>query len=94
MYYGPSRQEDAELITGALSKTAEGFIFTPHDSTSWHFEGKDDVHSVGYRGIEQQGVIQSNKSTRSLYGCVKRSIQILVIRFSHNQAINNGMILL
>ena len=68
MYYGPSRQEDAELIRGTPSKTAEGFMFAPRDSTSWHFEGKDDLHGVGYRGIEQQGVLRSNKSTRSLYG--------------------------
>lgn len=67
-FYGPARQEDAELNTGAPSKTAEGFMFAPRDATPWHFEGKDDVHGVGYRGMERQSVLRSNKSTRSLYG--------------------------
>jgi hypothetical protein len=52
----------------APSKEAEGFLFAPSDVTPWEAEGKDDMHGIGYRGIQDQLILGSRKATKSLYG--------------------------
>ena len=47
---------------------AEGFMFAPQDSSPWEFSGKDDLHGLGYRGMEERGVLAPRKSTKALYG--------------------------
>lgn len=47
---------------------AEGFLFAPHDTAPWQFEGKDDLHGIGYRGMQEQAVLASQHGTKSLYG--------------------------
>ena len=49
-------------------KEVEGFLFAPRDVSSWEVEGKDDMHGIGYRGIEEQQVLGSRKTTKALYG--------------------------
>ncbi len=63
--YGPARPDTSEK---APSKIAEGFMFAPRDSITWDFEGKDDLHGLDYRGMEEQGVLVAHKSTKGLYG--------------------------
>lgn len=52
----------------AFPKEAEGFLFAPSDVKSWEFEGKDDMHGIGYRGIQEEGLLATRKSTKALYG--------------------------
>ena len=58
------RDSDHQLTT----KAAEGFMFAPRDVTPWQFEGKEDMHGIGYRGMEEQAVLKARGSTKSLYG--------------------------
>lgn len=46
----------------------EGFLFAPSDVTPWEAEGKDDMHGIGYRGIQDQAILGSRKATKALYG--------------------------
>ena len=56
------------LPPGRHFKAAEGFMFAPKDVTPWQFEAKDDMHGIGYRGIQDMGVLSTQQSTKSLYG--------------------------
>lgn len=47
---------------------AEGFLFAPRDVAPLQFEGKEDIHGIGYSGMEERGVLHSQKTTRALYG--------------------------
>ena len=47
---------------------AEGFQFAPQDVAPWQFEGKDDMHGIGYKGMEEQEVLRAQRSTKALYG--------------------------
>ena len=49
-------------------REAEGFLFAPRDVTPWQFEGKEDMHGIGYSGMEEQRVLKAQRATRSLYG--------------------------
>ena len=49
-------------------KEVEGFLFAPSDVTPWEAEGKDDMHGIGYHGIQDQLILGSRKATKSLYG--------------------------
>lgn len=49
-------------------KEAEGFLFAPLDVTPWEAVGKDDMHGIGYRGIQDQHILGSRKATKALYG--------------------------
>ena len=63
--YGPARPGPS---VEATSKIAEGFMFAPRDSTTWEFSGKDDLHGLDYRGMEERGVLSTRKATKDLYG--------------------------
>ena len=60
--------EQDEMESQYLPKEAKGFMFAPKDSTPWQFEGKDDLHGIGYSGMQEQSVLGSIKATRALYG--------------------------
>ena len=62
----PGAEEEEE--DSSFPRGAEGFQFAPHDVTPWQFEGKDDMHGIGYRGMEEQEVLRAQKSTKALYG--------------------------
>ena len=47
---------------------AKGFMFAPKDTAPWQFEGKDDLHGIGYSGMQEQSVLGSAKATKALYG--------------------------
>ena len=64
--YLPGEQDEVE--SQYLPKEAKGFMFAPKDSAPWQFEGKDDLHGIGYSGMQEQSVLGSVKATRALYG--------------------------
>ena len=49
-------------------EAAEGFLFAPSDVTPWEATGKDDMHGIGYRGMQEQHVLGARKATKALYG--------------------------
>ena len=51
-----------------LPSDAKGFMFAPKDTAPWQFEGKDDLHGIGYSGMQEQSVLGSVKTTKALYG--------------------------
>lgn len=64
--YLPGEQDEVE--SHYLPKEAKGFMFAPKDIAPWQFEGKDDLHGIGYSGMQEQSVLGSVKATRALYG--------------------------
>ena len=72
--YGPTRprpQAEGEEEGGAepdCPGAAEGFQFAPRDTASWQATGKEDVHGIGYRGMEEQTVLSAQSASRALYG--------------------------
>lgn len=61
-------REGAESAEPSYPHEAEGFMFAPTDVTPWEAEGKDDVHGIGYRGMQEQHVLGARKATKALYG--------------------------
>ena len=45
-----------------------GFWFAPRDICPWEFEGRDDLHGIGYSGMEDREVLGRRETTRALYG--------------------------
>lgn len=66
--YGCSLPDQGEEGASSYPKEAEGFLFAPVDVTPWEAEGKDDMHGIGYRGIQDQQILGSRKTTKALYG--------------------------
>ena len=66
--YGCSLPGEDREGSSSLPKAAEGFLFAPSDITPWEAEGKDDMHGIGYQGIQDQLILGSRKATKSLYG--------------------------
>ena len=62
----PGEQDTSE--SHFMPKEAKGFMFAPKDTTPWQFEGKDDLHGIGYSGMQEQSVLGSVKATKALYG--------------------------
>ena len=59
-----SRTPDSEN----LPEEVRGFLFAPQDVSVYQFEGKDDLHGIGYRGMEERGVLAGRETKRALYG--------------------------
>ena len=51
-----------------LPDEAKRFMFAPRDIAPWQIEGKDNLHGIGYSGMQEQSVLRSNKATKALYG--------------------------
>lgn len=66
--YGCSLPGADSVEDPTYPKEAEGFRFAPRDITPWQFEGKDDLHGIGYSGMEERAVLRADKATKSLYG--------------------------
>ncbi len=61
-------REGAESGDASYPRAAEGFLFAPTDVTPWEAVGKDDMHGIGYRGMQEQNVLGARKATKALYG--------------------------
>ena len=46
----------------------QGFLFAPRDVRVRQFEGKDNLHGIGYRGMEERGILGGKETSRALYG--------------------------
>lgn len=66
--YGCSLPGEDRGHDSSYPKEVEGFLFAPSDITPWEAEGKDNMHGIGYRGIQDQLILGSRKATKSLYG--------------------------
>lgn len=51
-----------------LPEEVQGFLFAPQDVCIRQFEGKDDLHGIGYRGMEERGVLVGRETKGALYG--------------------------
>ena len=43
-------------------------MFAPKDIAPWQYVGKDDLHGIGYSGMQEQSVLGAVKATKALYG--------------------------
>ena len=66
--YGCARPGEDEEQQPEYARVAEGFLFAPRDTAPWQFEGKDDLHGIGYSGMQEQAVLASQGGTKALYG--------------------------
>ena len=57
-------------ITGleAVPEEARDFMFAPRDVTPWHFQGKEDLHGLNYRGMEESRVLAGRETRKAVYG--------------------------
>lgn len=62
----PGEEDPAD--SHLLPEEARGFMFAPKDIAPWQYEGKDDLHGIGYSGMQEQSVLGAAKATRALYG--------------------------
>ncbi len=60
--------ESAGGTDSSFPREAEGFLFAPVDITPWEATGKDNMHGIGYRGMQEQHVLGARKATKALYG--------------------------
>ena len=66
----PGQEEGGSgLEVEAADETAVGdFLFAPKDVKPWEFEAKDDVHGIGYSGMQEQSVLSTQQTSKALYG--------------------------
>ena len=62
------QQQQQRQGSGGGDKAAESFQFAPRDVTPWQAEGKDNLHGIGYSGMEGLGVLAGRQTTGALYG--------------------------
>lgn len=63
----PGQEQTTVLSDSSYPEAAEGFLFAPSDVTPWEATGKDDVHGIGYRGMQEHNVLGARKATKALY---------------------------
>ena len=51
-----------------LPQEMQGFLFAPHDVHIQQFKGKDDLHGIGYQGMEERVVLGGRETDRAVYG--------------------------
>ena len=66
--HGRARPGEDEQQQHEHAQEAEGFLFAPRDVAPWQIEGKDDLHGIGYSGMQEQAVLGSQGATKALYG--------------------------
>ena len=54
--------------SGYIPEELQGFSFAPQDVSLRQFEGKDDMHGIGYRGMEESGVLTARKTKKAVHG--------------------------
>ena len=72
--YGCSLPQSSESPPGPpgsdtpLPDEVRKFAFAPQDVQVYHFEGKDDHHGIGYRGMEDRTVLSGKETRKALHG--------------------------
>ena len=51
-----------------LPDEVRGFTFAPRDVRLCQFEGKEDLHGIGYRGMEERAVLSGKETKRAVHG--------------------------
>ena len=51
-----------------LPDDVRGYTFAPQDVSIRQFEGKDDLHGIGYRGMEEIAVLGRRETKRAVHG--------------------------
>ena len=51
-----------------LPEEVRGFAFAPRDVRLRQYEGKEDLHGIGYRGMEERAVLSSKETKKAVHG--------------------------
>ena len=43
-------------------------MFAPNDVAPWKYHIKEDTHGIGYHGMDEQDVLLSSSTSKSIYG--------------------------
>ena len=60
--------EDSGQMEDAVDPQAEGFLFAPQDTAPWKYSGKDNMHGIGYQGIQESEVLGGTSLSKAVYG--------------------------
>ena len=55
-------------MEAAVDPRAEGFLFAPQDTAPWKYSGKDNMHGIGYQGIQESEVLGGTSLSKAIYG--------------------------
>ena len=62
-------QDDVGADLQSVDESTGGeFLYAPKDVKSWEFEAKDNVHGLGYSGMQEQAVLSTQQTSKALYG--------------------------
>ena len=54
--------------TDQLPEELRDFSFAPRDVSLRQFVGKEDLHGIGYRGMEERSVLAARETRRTVHG--------------------------